>query len=318
MAGCATFRIGAGASAGGGGGADPHRYYKLVMTATQGGGVQGLGHLQLFDTIGGSDFLRAAVLATTATVTATSTFGGFPISNLTDNDDSTAWLSTSTSDTVFIDLGANPADWKDVHEISVMPRYAQLNQGPKDLSWHHSDDGSSYTSRFSLTDISIRVTGTPGEGVRLRTPGQYPTPAAGYHRRWGLNLKTTDSSLFDIQWAELRNSIGGANRCTGGQPQARLQFSTSFDPDRGWNGAAGVRYAAANIPSLLWYEHFDGNEQPKPAQIAIKADATNANRAPRTFDLVYQDYNGGTVTVQESFSTGAWSTPNEIRTFAVA
>lgn len=289
-----------------------HRYWQVDMPSYV-SGVVALSTLELYTTYGGADILNAAVAAG-ATVTASSTYPGFNVNAVYDANANTDWAANPTA-VITIDFLAPSAGWKDIVGVGHRGRHDIPSQVPDQINLKYSDDGSAYTTRFSRPAISRRDLVL----CKLWDSSLYPAVTAGYKKRWGIRVNTADTSLFHLHHAELRDTISGANRCTAanGTADARWQFNTGYDPNAGW-AIVGSDFASLTIPSTLWFEHTDGAPALKPAEIMIRHSTGFTFRGPRTFDLVYEDYNGsGAIGVQQSFTTPTWPTAGETRTFVV-
>lgn len=185
-----------------------HRYWRLNITSTWSADVW----CSVATLIGWSAGLVGDQLLASlgVTCTASTTFGGFPSTNVNDNNNSTAWITGSFANptTLTFDLGVGVT--KDIRQISFTSRndnfYAQF---PKDYNWQWSDDNISWTTAFSAT--------TPAPTAA----GQfYTSPSAGA----ASFERTTQADVL----AALRIS-GVANRTTGAFALTAVNFPTASE-----------------------------------------------------------------------------------------
>src|SRR6187455_130296 len=117
-----------------------HRYWRLYCTADCGNGNENycaIGTLQLRTSIGGTD------VASSATWTADSTLGGFPVSNLYDGNNNSSWISGSGAYPHWVkaDFGGSP---QDIAEFAIAGRLDSSSnwgyQSPRDMVLAYSDD----------------------------------------------------------------------------------------------------------------------------------------------------------------------------------
>lgn len=287
---------------------ETYGWHRFHMTAAQeGGGVVALARLEAYTAVGGADQLAGSG----ATITASSTFGGFPVSNLTDGSDATAWAASSTD--AYIQIAWLVA--KNIREWGWKGRTDFFGQAPRDGRIWGSKNGVDWLIVWTYEAIAFRHVGTTYNLIKMRNPDYVPSTTPN-RRLWGLKFNTVGSSPPHIKKAELRNSAGGANICTGGNALACRQFDGSYDPEFGWDGTSSFA-TPSTTNGYLWYDFGEGNEKGLPAEIMLQDFASFPTRMPLTFDLVYRDWNGGPITVQQSFTTPNTWTANEIRTFAI-
>ena len=125
----------------------PRRYWRINVTAFNGGTVLTIHEITMAESIGGSN------VATGGTASASSTFGGAVASRAFDGNSSTEWSSSSSSMPQWIayDLGAGVK--KHVVSVSITcPGSGFTNRAPKDFDIQYSDDGSSWTTYWSVTN----------------------------------------------------------------------------------------------------------------------------------------------------------------------
>lgn len=88
------------------------------------------------------------------TVTASSTFAGFPASQCNDGNNATAWITNSGGGGSFVDptdlifdFGATSTNWRDLRQFQFTSRTDGFyTQYPKSIEWAWSDDNITYTT----------------------------------------------------------------------------------------------------------------------------------------------------------------------------
>lgn len=291
------------------------RYLRIRLTGNHGDpNAFRLCELTCHETVGGADVLASSG----ATITATSTFAGTSLSNLTDGNATTVWASTANStQDIIIDWGAGAG--KEIKEIGLraIDGGGIVGQAPFSGNTAYSADNSSYTTDWSWPAFMLEQfsSGTTFPLQKVRRTSLFPSTGSS-HRIWGIKWNTSSANPPEIAQLEMRDSLGGANRCTGGKALCSVYFNSSFPPSLAFDGSSSQWAATSIARSYLGYDHLEGSEKAKPAQLMIKASGLST-RAPTDFDLWYQDGVGGTITVQQNFTTPATWTASEVRTFTV-
>lgn len=289
----------------------PHRYWRVEISGNHGGNVQAASRLTMHSSVGGPDILQGSG----ATITASSTFGGYDVNNLIDGNDTTDWASsTGATQNLDVDLGAgNEAD---VVEVGLRGRDDASEQSPRVGRVLYSDDGVTYAEAWAWPVLPLDHPGQAAmEVLRMRPPVLMPTPAGGARRIWGIRINTIQAgTVRHIQKLDLK--IGGTSIVSGGRALAASGYDSSYQPADGFSGA-GQGFAFKDAArSILLYDFGEGNESAKPEEVAITASGWG-DRSPTDFDLVYQDGIGSALTVQQNFTTLPTWIGGETRTFAV-
>lgn len=286
------------------------RYLRVQITTNQAAGSTiSMSELACYTSVGGPDVLAGSG----ATITASN---GGTTSNLTDGNDSTFCASTAAgTQDIIIDWGAGAG--QDIVEIGIKGQNDGTFQNcPYTGSVAYSSDNVSYTTDWSWPAMMLEqfTSGTTLALQRIRRTSLFP---GGTNRRlWGINWNASSASFAELAQLELRATLGGANLCTGGKAVSHMPFSTAFSPALAFDGASSQWAGNSIARSYLGYDFGNGNEKAKPAQIAIKASAI-PSRAPTDFDLWYQDGVGGTINIQQNFTSPATWTSGEVRLFTV-
>lgn len=172
-----------------------HRYWRVYFTATPGGNYFALANLVAND-IDQTGYLPASVL-TGATLTASSTQSGFPVSNLLDGDDTTYWRSAS---------GDNQGEWIDI-DFGGSPKFLDRLYGtypegdvtitPYGVKLLYSDDASAWTEVMQWA--GTESTGFAGSAFDWHIPRK---EALGLGQEWWVEF-TTEYGAGELHVADL-------------------------------------------------------------------------------------------------------------------
>jgi len=141
-----------------GAGGTPHRYWRVKVTGQNLGGTAGYiraAEIQMRTTSGGAD------QCTGGTAMADSFYApeGLTAANAFDDSIFTDWASNGTGNNSWIgyDLGAGNA--KDIVEVAWTVGN-DASQVPTDVTIDYSDDGSTWTPKWSETGLVFHASGT--------------------------------------------------------------------------------------------------------------------------------------------------------------
>lgn len=165
-----TLRIGTEATVGGGGSGGPQEYWRIEVTAHQGGSAGRnwlrISEVQFRETIG------VAAQTINGTATASSFLSGtFPPSNGFDNDFSSGfgdWVSSNVAPTVlapqWIQFQFDAGFFRDVKEVALYGSTDTFgpDQGlnsPVDFLIRYSDDGTNWTTTDSISGLTWATSG---------------------------------------------------------------------------------------------------------------------------------------------------------------
>lgn len=122
-----------------------YRYWRLNVTANNGDAYLAASEFEVHATLGGT------TIFTGGSSSASTVFGGLPVSNLFDGSTSTVWAATTNTGWVRYDLGLGKTSG--VMEFVVKSRgdgYA--TQAPKDFSLQGSNDGVNWDTLKTITN----------------------------------------------------------------------------------------------------------------------------------------------------------------------
>lgn len=277
-----------------------HRYWRVYITAINGGTSASIAELEMRESIGGSDVTGSG------TATASSQFSGtFVPSRAFDNNTSTAWASLdfSTPQWLKYDFGSGSA--KDIVELAITRR-PQIDQAPVTWTLDYSDDDSTWTTLY-------RIGGEADWNSTVRTfsASSYPDVSGENQYFWRLRSTAVDGGTC-VAMAELRMYTNplGANECTGGTPYSSSIFEAGGPDYEAFDGVgndgitAGSYWAGMTTAEWIGYKFASAKAI---TTIAVVARTTFQNQAPKDFLLEY--WNGSSYTTAMTISgiTG-WTT----------
>lgn len=163
-----------------------HRYWRIIVTAVNGGAVAGLSEIQLRGVSGGPDLTPGS-----GTAISNSEFGGSLVkANAFDNSSATDWASTFPfAPGSYIGWDAGAGTPIDVEEFTLASRTTDVsnagNQSPKDFALQFSDDLATWTTKFQFVNITgwgvgeVRTFTNPLLPLSVGTPKYIAYVAAG-------------------------------------------------------------------------------------------------------------------------------------------
>lgn len=286
------------ASSSGGSGLTAHRYWRVFLIKNGGGGFSG-NQLYLYDT-------GAVNRAPSATLTASSTYMSFVVSNLNDGVGSNSWGSvTDTNEWVVADFGSGNA--------YAITSWAWLASGAPDQSptWsclQFSDDASTWTNVcFALSP------GWSSGQTKTWTVSGDVFGGFGSHTYWGIACLTSDAGndflLGDIG---ISATIGGSNQVGGGTAIAPFSYvstppAQAYDLDitTPW-AAGGYIYGTPVVyqfPSAV-----------SCAELTITTWNSQITKSPSKFDVIFSE-DGHSYTVAWEALAATWTTAYQAQTF---
>lgn len=282
---------------GGGGPVDPsegHRYWRLRLDAGGVfGDVQALAAVELRDAVGGSN------IASSATVTASSTLSSNVASNVLDGDPETFWASSQANDGwnewLTFDFGGNVV----VEEVALTARNtgSDFHQSTLTGALEFSDDGSTWDLAFLFGAVT---TYTSGSTKVFSAP---PAPDDAPHRYWevltvrattnGIAVTSSNTAIAELAFREI---TGGSNTLSGGTASAS---DASFGAAANAIDDNGSTFWATVNPSMMQWWRYDygvGNSA-NIREVAVTArNDASSHQAPGQIVLRYSDDGSSWVT----------------------
>src|SRR6185369_12669050 len=134
------------------GGETAHRYWRAKVTTVNGGGsFVAAAELEMRETAHvGNDICAGG------TALADSAFAGLPATNAFDNTLSTLWACNGTGTAAYIGYDFGSGVTKNINEIVWTARNdGSYTQYPTALSLEYSDNGSSWTAKWTESSITF-------------------------------------------------------------------------------------------------------------------------------------------------------------------
>jgi hypothetical protein len=308
--------------------ADPHRYWRIDVDAVQSGTIVSIAGIQMRESAFGQN------VCVGGTASARASFAGFgPAEAFTwDFVDSGAssstqemWADNASGAWIAYDFGAGNA--KDIKVIDLWCREQSASRGQmvKSFTVKYSDDGSSWTTKWSVTNEA--AWGSREHRKYLATGYSAPSYSGsphGSHRGWAIMATELAASTTNVVVGELqfRASPGVSQTSTSGTATANTEFSSSFLASFAFANDGGTTSWASSSANQfpgyegrLWFYHDTAREC---AQLAITArgDITPIGQEPRKFQLFWSDDNTNWTHAADFTDSGStsWSS-GETRTF---
>lgn len=191
--------------------AGAHRYWRIYVNSGYNSTWLNVYEVELRVEVGGAD-----VTTSSTPVTASSTYQGYPTSNVVDGSTDTTWYnsgSTSSNQWLSFDLGAAKA----IAEVAVYANYSR----PKDVIIQYSDNGSTYTNATGVITLvntsawqTIAVEQAPPDpnAPQKTTPTLSVTTAVGWtnsgnvlasdNSRASMVVTVTSSNIITLGWTD--------------------------------------------------------------------------------------------------------------------
>ena len=302
-----------------------HRYWRLSVTAVQGGttdGFMALSELYLAETKGAQ-----SIDVSGATVTASSQQVGYEASKLFDGilTATNPWATNGSQSfprTLTIDFGSSSSNWKSIQEIRMT---AAVNAGygnwaPKDFTWAWSDDNSNWTTVITQTGItswSTNVTSSEALFSKNFQTAACVDTAPGY-LYFRLNITAgNDSVQCAIGELEVRETQGGADM-TGVYTECPITFNSetanrardAFNNNTGSNGW----FATSGFPYRIGCQFA---YRRNIAQVAIMPYPAFQAYAPKDFKIQGSNDNSTWTDLLTVTNSTGWSDAPTFRLFNI-
>jgi hypothetical protein len=264
-----------------------HRYWRILIALNDGGGVHAGQQCQFRAVAGGPN------VATGGTATASSTFGGFSVTNLFANTGQ--WASGGNGlEWVEYDFGAGVT--KDIVEVVWQARTDNSqNQTPDVFCLQFSDDNSTWTDRCYMHKTGW----TLGQTI-VFTQGTTP---GGSHINWGF-APTAVPSAYSINELQHRATIGGSSLDVGGTASDGFDDGTNV-ASHAFDGSNSTVWATSinRLPNYILYALPSSSAV---AQVAITAENSNPSKTPTAGNVIYSD-DGLCWSIAYSVTPTTWS-----------
>lgn len=259
-----------------------HRYWRVLVTASAGGGDTACNELELRSSSGGAN-----LTGTGTPISGSEYSAGYADDYAFDGNAANSWNSSGglgTTAWIGYDFGAGNAH--DIIEIAFKARGDYVGNAPTDMQVEYSDDGSSWTTKWSITG----QTGWSTNETRVFTEPVPPT-AGVPHRYWRVYVTANNSNgttgYAGFLELEMREALGGADQCTGGTASASGVDAGNVAANAFDNDTATRWYSSGTLPSWIRYDFGAGNEK-NIIEFAAKSPGVQ-QYTPRDFQLQFSD-----------------------------
>lgn len=180
-----------------------HRYWRVYGRINAGdGSFTGVTEIEMAESAAGSD------VTSTTFATSSGSFQAGSASSAFNNDftgDVAQWNGTGADKWLGQDFGAG--NEKDIIEVRIRPNKDAANRTFAAFDIQYSDDGTNYTTLWS-----VRYTGwSVGTTVTFSKPGSGPA-----YRYWRTKFSNCMSNVYTVAELTMAIALGGSNQCSGG------------------------------------------------------------------------------------------------------
>jgi hypothetical protein len=257
-----------------------HRAWRLLVYATNGGGVCRIRELEFRGSAGGADQTGAGQ----GVAVARDSRNGLVEANAFDNSMATQWESANDGATSghWIGWDFGVGNEKDVAEL-VLTITTTLGDAPRHMALEWTDDnpvnnGARWTRDWQVWD---QTGWTSGE---TRT---FTRPARSGQLHWRIFAATTPQGSF-MAFAEvqMRNAYGGANIATGGTVIKSSEFSATTEAAvNAFDGNLSTKWASASgLPAWIGYT-LPSADTVVELFLTARPEVGNLNQSPTRFSL---------------------------------
>jgi hypothetical protein len=276
-----------------------HRYWRLNITAINGGSLIRIDEIEL------SEAAHGTSVAAGGTAAASSTFSG---SFLAENaftgalgDSSWATPSGTTTGWISYDFGSGVT--KEIASVVLNVFASDTDRMPTAFDVQYSDDNSSWTTAWSVSS----ATGWAAGERRAFSNNGYGSNTQSWR------ISVADSSGLDgaasLQIASFvfRTTSGGSDQASGGVAFGSLSKDLTTLPNKlvDANAATFFQTVSSSFPATAGYKF---SAAITIVEITITAGPSVATGSPKTFDVQYWDGSAWqtkwTVTGSSGWTTG--------------
>lgn len=262
-----------------------YRYWRLLFTDTQSGAAPVFASLVLRETP------ISGVLTGTGTAISSGDVGGYPASNLYDNDEATSWQSSNpvASSWVGYDFGAGGE--VDVGAVAIVSRDdgGDLGASPRTGVIQTSSNGTDWDDRFFWEYAApISSHGSYYEGA-LTT-----VEPAGPHRYWRVLILGNSANVASVGELQFRETEGGADTTFGKTVITSGSWtgaSNAFDDTSG-TFAFTAAAASRSSPYAIGVDYgVSSGDWKDIVEVAVSNGNAGTSQGPTNMVVQYSDNN---------------------------
>lgn len=255
-----------------------HRYWRVLITENQSGNLSSIVELQMHDEPFGPDLCEGGTaLADSEFSTPLYEMEHAFDDTIADRNSGTGdrWASTDTTLPHYIGYDFGVGVEKSIESISYIdPLGAYTTQAVKDIEVQYSDDGSSWTTYWSVADIVPSVFGF--HRFHRVDPDPYSGSPHGAHSYWQVRVaQAQDTGNTAMAELEFRATPGGADQATGGSAASKDFFSSdpTYNADKAFDNNAST-FCASNTAAVEtggWWIRYDFASPVECGQVSWKS-----------------------------------------------
>jgi hypothetical protein len=270
--------------------------WRVYITANNGGGVPGIGEVEMYSTLGGANICMGGTASVSSFYTA-----DYNASKANDGNASTFWDAA----------GPAPQWWQyafasavTVVEFALRAPMSNLGDMPKDFALQYND-GSGWVTARSFTGETAWAAGE----IRY-----YPvTPVA--RTKWRVNITAIEGGVPGMAELAMFTAEGGPNVCSGGSASVSsfYPFSGSYVGANAFDGN-NATFWDANGSTPQWIQYAWRLPQDIFRYAITAPPSGNQANAPKAWAFQYTDASGAWVDADTRTAQPNWAA-NEKRTY---
>lgn len=275
------------------GASSPHRYWRIYVTDTDGGdGYTEIAEIEMAESTLGQN------VCTGGTAIASSYFGGNTPDKAFDGSYSIdpGWIGSSASFPQWIGYDFGAGNDKDIQAVNITcPNSGYTGRSPKTFDVQWSDDGSSWTTAWS---VSSSTGWSTNEFRRFNDPGasapSYSGSPWGSHSYWRIHCAQPDGGTLSAGEIEFRATPGGSDQASGGSATASSEYGGGYEASKAFDNNGSTLWSAGPSDTERWIR-YDFASAVSMGQVAITArnDLGSGASTPSVFAVQYADSTSG-------------------------
>lgn len=293
----------------GGDAATAARYWRINITAADGGSYCEVSALELYVDPYGSN------IATGGSASSSSNYTGLTPDRAFDSDVSTVWASNGAAPQwLQYDFGAGNA--KNINAIGIIGTNAgYTNRTPRDFDILSSNDGTNWTTVWSVTGQTAWGANECRLFVNPAVSISYAGSPYGAHQYWRFAMtQSDDGGYYAIAEIQMRSSPGNVDQTSGGTPTSSTILDANYPASNAFNNNSANFWHSSGY-GFQWLV-YDFGRQVSVAEVTVQSRPDGwAYQCAKTWVLQFSNSSSGPWRTTMSVSgNGGWSV-GETRTY---
>ena len=266
---------------------DPHRYWRVNITANTSSNISAINELQMYETEFGEN------VCTGGTADADSVFNGStPASEGFDSNIAAGgdWASGGAAPPRWLEYDFGEGNEVDINAIGIHGREtAGVQHMATDFDVQYSDDGVDWTTKWSESSVSWSQYEYKRFVDSEWEEPEYEGSPHGAHVYWRFAVVIANNSAAgNAANIEIRAASGGGDQVTGGTPFSSSEYSGSYLDDYAFNDNTS-NYWHAGSGSAYAHIGYQFAEAVECGEVSwtVRGDSTNA--MPTQIMVQYSD-----------------------------